>query len=87
MTAALRFVDHAILFDEFTPHELLRRLKPDVLVKGGTYTVDEVVGREVVLGYGGRVAVTGRVAGISTTDILSAIRTNDDRREQEITRI
>ena len=73
MAAALRSVDHVVLFDESTPHELLRRLKPDVLVKGGTYTVDEVVGREIVLRYGGRVAVTGQVDGVSTTDILSII--------------
>jgi D-beta-D-heptose 7-phosphate kinase / D-beta-D-heptose 1-phosphate adenosyltransferase len=53
---------------------LLRRVQPDVLVKGGTYAAEEVVGREVVQGYGGRVCVTGRRDGVSTTQLLAALR-------------
>jgi len=50
----------AIVFDDETPHELLRRIRPEVLVKGGTYTHEQVIGREVVEAYGGQVRVTGR---------------------------
>lgn len=70
MLAALGMVDYVLIFHEDTPHEVLRELKPDVLVKGGTYTKDEVVGHEVVEAYGGTVCVTGRVEGMSTTGIL-----------------
>jgi D-beta-D-heptose 7-phosphate kinase/D-beta-D-heptose 1-phosphate adenosyltransferase len=74
LVAALECVDHVVLFDELTPHELLRLLRPDVLVKGGTYTAEEVVGREVVEGYGGTVCVTSWRPGISTTRLLTALR-------------
>jgi D-beta-D-heptose 7-phosphate kinase/D-beta-D-heptose 1-phosphate adenosyltransferase len=70
-------VDYVIVFDEDTPHALLHELKPDVLVKGGTYRDDEIVGREVVLSYGGRVKALGEVAGLSTTDIVRRLRKND----------
>jgi D-beta-D-heptose 7-phosphate kinase / D-beta-D-heptose 1-phosphate adenosyltransferase len=46
-----------------------------VLVKGGTYTVEEVVGRDIVEAYGGRVCATGRIGGTSTTEIVTAVRT------------
>jgi len=72
LLAALACVDHVLVFDEATPHELLHRLRPDVLVKGGTYTVEEVVGREMVESYGGRVYVLDKVEGVSTTNILAA---------------
>jgi D-beta-D-heptose 7-phosphate kinase/D-beta-D-heptose 1-phosphate adenosyltransferase len=73
MLAALDCVDYVIVFDEDTPHTLLNALKPEVLVKGGTYTATEVVGHEVVAAYGGRVCVTGVVEGISTTAILQSL--------------
>ena len=62
------------IFDDPTPHALLWAIRPDVLVKGGTYTPDEVVGREVVQAYGGHVCVAGMVEGISTTAIVGAVR-------------
>jgi len=71
--AALACVDYVILFDDDDPCELLRRVRPDVLVKGGAYGVEEVVGHEIVTAYGGRVHLTGHVAGISTSDILRSI--------------
>jgi D-beta-D-heptose 7-phosphate kinase/D-beta-D-heptose 1-phosphate adenosyltransferase len=74
MLAALACVAHVMIFEEQTPHELLRRLRPDVLVKGGTYTVEQVVGREVVEGYGGTVCVVGKLDGVSTTEILASVR-------------
>ena len=74
MLAALEAVDYVVLFEEDTPHAVLERLQPHLLVKGGTYTVDEIVGRETVEAYGGQVKALGVVPGISTTDVLKKIR-------------
>ena len=74
LIAALACVDYVVVFDEPTPHGLLHRLRPDVLVKGGTYNLDEVVGREVVEDYGGHVGVVGRVDGMSTSRLLTTVR-------------
>lgn len=73
MLAALAAVDYVLIFDEDTPHELLSKIRPDVLVKGGTYTTEQVVGHEVVESYGGQVCVTGVVDGISTTAIVQSV--------------
>ena len=53
MLAALACVGYVVVFDEDTPHRLLEAIRPDVLVKGGTYTPSEVVGHEIVEAYGG----------------------------------
>jgi D-beta-D-heptose 7-phosphate kinase/D-beta-D-heptose 1-phosphate adenosyltransferase len=74
LLAALACVDHVLLFAADTPHEVLRRVRPDVLVKGGDYTVDEVVGREVVVEQGGQVHVTGKHTGLSTTHLIATVR-------------
>ncbi len=74
MLAALGCVSHVLIFEDDTPLELLHRLRPEVLVKGGTYRVDEVVGRDLLEAYGGRVCVLGQVPGVSTTAILAALR-------------
>ncbi len=74
MLAALEAVDYVIVFEESTPHNIIERLKPDLLVKGGTYETDEIVGRELVGSYGGEVKVLGVVPGISSTEILKSIR-------------
>jgi D-beta-D-heptose 7-phosphate kinase/D-beta-D-heptose 1-phosphate adenosyltransferase len=74
MLAALECVDHVLIFDADTPCELLRQIRPDVLVKGGTYSPGEVVGREIVEAYGGRVYVASHVAGVSTTAIVASLR-------------
>jgi D-beta-D-heptose 7-phosphate kinase/D-beta-D-heptose 1-phosphate adenosyltransferase len=73
MLAALSCVDYVVLFDTDTPIPLLERLQPDILVKGGEYRHDEVVGWEVVEGYGGRVARVPVMAGYSTTEIIRRI--------------
>jgi D-beta-D-heptose 7-phosphate kinase / D-beta-D-heptose 1-phosphate adenosyltransferase len=73
MLAALACVHHVVVFGDDTPHALLHAIRPDVLVKGGTYTADEIVGHEVVEAYGGTVCVTGVVDGISTTNILASL--------------
>lgn len=72
MLAALNAVRYVVVFDDDTPHRLLQAIRPDVLIKGGTYPVDQVVGHEVVEAYGGEVRVTGVVDGVSTTDILQS---------------
>ena len=68
--AALRSVDAVTLFDEDTPLELISTLLPDVLVKGGDYDLDGIVGREAVEEAGGEVRVLPFVEGYSTTGIL-----------------
>jgi len=73
MLAALACVQHVVIFDEDTPHALLHAIRPDVLVKGGTYSPSEIVGHEIVESYGGAVCVTSVVDGISTTKILASL--------------
>lgn len=68
--AALASVDAVVLFEEDTPLELIRVLRPDVLVKGGDYTIETVVGHEEVLASGGRVEIVPTVEGFSTTNIV-----------------
>ena len=77
MLAGLESVDYIVIFDEETPHAILRHLQPDVLVKGGTYSEDEIVGREVVLAYGGRVKALGVTPGVSTTEIVRRLRDSE----------
>ncbi|MCA9141763.1 MAG: bifunctional heptose 7-phosphate kinase/heptose 1-phosphate adenyltransferase [Planctomycetales bacterium] len=72
MLASLACVDHVLIFDETTLHHLLDCLRPDVLVKGGT--TNEVVGREVVEAYGGRVQTTETAPNTSTTQLVAEIR-------------
>ena len=73
LIAALEMVDYVTLFDEPDPRNLLREVKPDVLVKGGDWSDDQVVGRELVEGWGGKVAVIPYLKGHSTTDIIKKI--------------
>ncbi len=73
--AALGAVDLVVLFDAPTPLDLIRRIKPHVLVKGGDYTVETVVGHEDVLAYGGRVEIVPTVEGFSTTNIVKKMMT------------
>ena len=72
--AALRSVDAVTLFDEDTPLELISTLLPDVLVKGGDYDLDGIVGREVVEEAGGEVRVLPLVEGYSTTGLLDRLK-------------
>jgi D-beta-D-heptose 7-phosphate kinase/D-beta-D-heptose 1-phosphate adenosyltransferase len=74
LLAALACVDCVVLFDEDTPLELIRRLKPDVLVKGADYAKEAIVGASEVESWGGRVIRVPLVAQRSTTDLLARIR-------------
>lgn len=73
LISALEDVDYVILFDELTPEKLIRRVKPDVLVKGEDWKEKGVVGREFVESYGGKVILAPLVKDVSTTDIVSRI--------------
>ncbi len=74
--SALRYVDYITVFDEATPESLIREIRPDILVKGDDYKIDEVVGREIVEGYGARVELIPIVQGHSTTKTLEKILEN-----------
>jgi len=71
--ASLAAVDAVVLFEEDTPLELIRSVQPNVLVKGGDYTVETVVGHEEVLAFGGRVEIVPTVEGFSTTKIINKL--------------
>lgn len=71
--AALEAVDYITVFDEETPRELIAALLPDVLVKGGDWSTDRIVGREEVEAAGGKVLSLPYVEGSSTTDIIERI--------------
>ena len=72
--ASLKSVDWVVSFEDDTPEQLLRELQPDILVKGGDYGVDEVVGADIVLGYGGKVNVLSLQQGVSTTNTIDTIK-------------
>jgi rfaE bifunctional protein nucleotidyltransferase chain/domain len=72
--AALESVDAVILFHEDTPYEMIQSLRPDVLVKGGDYPVESIVGNELVTGYGGRVKTLSLIDGFSTTNIEQKLK-------------
>jgi D-beta-D-heptose 7-phosphate kinase/D-beta-D-heptose 1-phosphate adenosyltransferase len=80
--AALESVDYVTIFDDISPRSLIAQLLPDVLVKGGDYTLDQIHGREEVEAAGGRVTTIPFVNGASTTEILKRLRIipgeNDD---------
>jgi D-beta-D-heptose 7-phosphate kinase/D-beta-D-heptose 1-phosphate adenosyltransferase len=72
--AGLAFVDAVVLFGEDTPLDLISRVKPDVLVKGADYSIDQVVGRDLVESYGGRVALIELVPQASTSLIVNRLK-------------
>jgi D-beta-D-heptose 7-phosphate kinase/D-beta-D-heptose 1-phosphate adenosyltransferase len=72
--AALGMVDAVVAFDQDTPLELIVRLRPDVLVKGGDYTAETVVGAREVQSWGGQIAIVPLTAGHSTTSIIERLR-------------
>jgi D-glycero-beta-D-manno-heptose 1-phosphate adenylyltransferase len=73
LLASLVIVDAVVIFDEETPLELIKAIKPDVLVKGGDYTVEQIAGAKEVIANGGRVVINPIVEGFSTTAILEKI--------------
>lgn len=71
LLASLIQTDAVIIFEEDTPLELIKAIMPDVLVKGGDYTTEQIAGAKEVMAAGGRVEISGMVPGVSTTLILS----------------
>ena len=74
MLAGLGCVDYVTIFSELEPSSLLSQLKPDIHVKGGDYTIEQLPEREVVEAHGGKVIVGLNVPGKSTTDLIQVIR-------------
>jgi D-beta-D-heptose 7-phosphate kinase/D-beta-D-heptose 1-phosphate adenosyltransferase len=74
MLAALGCVDYVVLFDETSVAHLVARVRPDVLVKGAQYSVEEVVGHDIVRSYGGQVVPVPMRPGYSTSDLIAKIR-------------
>ena len=70
---AFESVDYVVFFDEDTPEEIIRKIKPDVLVKGGDYAMDEVLGREIVWENGGEVTLCRPREGRSTSQVIEDI--------------
>lgn len=73
LMASLQIVDLVVIFEEDTPLELIKALQPDVLVKGGDYTLDQIAGAKEVMAAGGRVLINPIVEGFSTTGIIGKI--------------
>jgi D-glycero-beta-D-manno-heptose 1-phosphate adenylyltransferase len=73
IVASLIMVDAVVIFDEETPLELINQIKPDVLIKGGDYTIETIVGAKEVMANGGKVEIFPIEEGFSTTGIIEKI--------------
>lgn len=71
--AAIAVVDYVILFDEETPFELIKELRPDVLIKGGDYKIEEIVGHDIVSSYGGKVSTIPLLEGFSSSALIDKL--------------
>ena len=71
--AALNFVDAVVVFKEITPIEIIKKIQPEIIVKGGDYKEDDVVGKDIISKYGGKVIILPLTKGFSTTNILNKI--------------
>lgn len=76
LLASLVIVDAVVIFEEDTPRELITAIMPDVLVKGGDYTVEQIAGSKEVLANGGRVVINPIVEGFSTTGLIEQIKSS-----------
>jgi rfaE bifunctional protein nucleotidyltransferase chain/domain len=76
LLASLLITDAVVLFNEDTPLQIITAIQPDVLVKGGDYTIDEIVGAKEVIANGGKVIINPIVEGFSTTAIIKKLRDN-----------
>ncbi len=72
--ASLLMVDAVVIFEEDTPLELINSITPDVLVKGGDYTIENIVGAKEVISNGGRVVINPVIEGYSTTSIIDKLK-------------
>lgn len=76
MLASLVMVDAVVIFEEDTPLQLITAVEPDVLVKGGDYSIEQIVGAEEVMAKGGRVVINPILEGFSTTGIIQQIKSS-----------
>lgn len=74
MLASMFFVDAVVIFNEDTPYELIKTLQPDILVKGSDYTIDKIVGADIVMQNGGKVETMDFVEGYSTSNVINKIK-------------
>jgi len=74
VVSALECIDYVVLFGEDTPLRLIKTLKPDILVKGSDWAIDEIVGKDVLDAYGGKVKRVKLVQGRSTTNVIDKIK-------------
>ena len=74
LLASLHFVHKVILFEQDTPYELIKMLKPDVLIKGGDYKLSEIVGADIVKASGGKITTVEFINGFSSTTIIDKLR-------------
>jgi len=72
--SSLEMVDYVIIFDEDTPYQLIKMIMPDILVKGGDYKIQDVIGEDIVQGNGGKVKCVKYIEGFSTTSIIEEIK-------------
>jgi len=75
--ASLHFVDAVVLFDEDTPYKLIKSIKPDVLIKGSDYLIEDIVGADIVTKNGGSVITLEYLPGYSTTKIIDKLKSSD----------
>jgi len=75
--ASLEMVDYVVIFEETTPYQIIKELKPHILVKGGDWRINEVVGRDLVESWGGKVKIVPYLNGFSTTNIVEKIKKTD----------
>jgi len=73
MLASLLFTDMVVFFDEETPYSLIKTILPDVLVKGGDYKREEIVGYDILVTYGGKIKTIDFLEGYSTTTLIEKI--------------
>jgi len=79
----LSAVDYVVPFEEDTPYNLIREIKPDILVKGGDWDIERIVGKDIVLSYGGKVLTIPFKFDISTTKIVEEIKKRYCEREEK----
>ena len=71
--SAFEFIDYVVIFDELDPEKTISTLLPDVLVKGGDYKINEIIGRNTVTSHGGKVVIIPEVNGKSTSEIINRV--------------
>ena len=74
LLASLLMVDAVVIFEEDTPLDLINLIEPDVIVKGGDYTVEQIAGAKEVISNGGRVVINPIIEGYSTTNIIDKLK-------------